>query len=127
MQGGVALHIQFAELPVVDQERAKKFYTAHFNCQLTADQPMGHDGWRWVELKFAGAETALHFVRRKEDAPADTPVLVLVEEDVEASVRTLKSQGVKIITEPHQSPWLSGRIVAEFQDSEGNRMMIGSK
>lgn len=88
MQKGVEMHIQFAELLVVDQERVKKFDTAHFDCRLAADQPMGHDGWRWVELKFAGAETALHFVRRKEDAPADTPVLVLVEEDVEATVRT---------------------------------------
>jgi uncharacterized glyoxalase superfamily protein PhnB len=55
----------------------------------------------------------------KKDAPADTPVLVLVEENVEATVRTLKSQGVKIITQPHRAPWMSGRIVAEFQDNEG--------
>ena len=111
---------------MVDQERAKKFYTRYFDCRVTADQPMSRDGWRWVELKFAGADTA-RLGRRKEDAPADTPVLVLVEENVAATVRTLKSQGVKIITEPHRAPWMSGRIVAEFQDSEGNRMMIGSK
>lgn len=121
------MHIQFAEIPLVHQARARKFYTAHFDCRFMADQPMGHDGWQWVELKCPGAETALHFVRRKEDAPAYTPVLGLVEEDTEASVRTLKSQGVKIITEPHRDPWLSGRIIAEFRDSEANRMMISSK
>jgi hypothetical protein len=42
-------------------------------------------------------------------------------------VRTLKSEGVKIVTEPHRPPWQPGRMVGEFQDSEGNRMMIGSK
>ena len=65
------MHIQFAELPVFDQDRAKKFYTDHFGCQVAADAPMGKDGWRWIELKFAGAETALHFVRRKDEAPSE--------------------------------------------------------
>ena len=46
------MHIQFAELPVFDQDRAKKFYTDHFDCRVAADEPMGKDGWRWIELKF---------------------------------------------------------------------------
>lgn len=121
------MHIQFAELPVFDQERAKKFYTDHFDCQVAADEPMGKDGWRWIELKFAGAETALHFLRRRDDAPSDEPVLVLVDNDVVATVKTLKSKGVDIITEPQEAPWQPGRIVAEFRDSEGNRMVIGSR
>jgi predicted enzyme related to lactoylglutathione lyase len=121
------VHIQFAELPVLDQERAKKFYTEHFNCQVAADQPMGQDGWRWIKLKFKDADTALHFVRRKNDAPEDTPVLVLVDDDVEATVRALKSKSVKIVTELRRPPWQPGRVVAEFQDSEGRRMMIGNK
>jgi hypothetical protein len=84
-----------------------------------ADQPMSREGWRWVELKFAGADMAPHLVRRKEDAPADTLVFVSVEENVWATVSTLKSQGVKIITQPHRASLMSGHIVAEFQDSEG--------
>lgn len=58
------MHIQFAELPVFNQ-LAKKFYTEHFDCQVAAVKPLGNDGWRWIELKFAGAETALHFVRQQ--------------------------------------------------------------
>jgi predicted enzyme related to lactoylglutathione lyase len=121
------MHIQFAELPVFDQERAKKFYTEHLNCQVAADAPMSKDGWRWIELKFAGAQTALHFVRRKDDAPSEEPVMVLVDNDVETTVRTLKTQGVEIITEPQEAPWQPGRTVAEFRDSEGNRMVLGSR
>lgn len=121
------MHIQFAELPVFDQDRAKKFYTDHFGCEVAADAPMGKDGWRWIELKFPGAETALHFVRRNDDAPSAEPVLVLVDDDVEATVKFLKSKGVEIITEPQEAPWQPGRTVAEFRDSEGNRMVIGSR
>jgi predicted enzyme related to lactoylglutathione lyase len=121
------MHIQFAELPVFDQERARKFYTENLGCQVAADAPMGKDGWRWIELKFAGAETALHFLRRNDDAPSAEPVLVLVDDDVAATVETLRSKGVEIITEPQEAPWQPGRTVAEFRDSEGNRMVIGSK
>ena len=121
------MHIQFAELPVFDQDRAKKFYTDHFGCEVAADEPMGKNGWRWIELKFAGAETALHFHRRKDDTPSEEPVMVLVDDNVEATVAALKAGGVEIITEPQEAPWQPGRTVAEFRDSEGNRIVIGSR
>lgn len=120
------MHIQFAELPVFDQDRAKQFYADHFGCETIADAPMGEDGWRWIELKFPGAETALHFNRRKDETPSAEPVMVLVDGNVEATVKKLKSHGVEIITEPQQAPWQPGRTIAEFRDSEGNRMVLGS-
>ena len=55
------------------------------------------------------------------------PVLVLVDNDVEATIAALKSRGVEIVTEPQEAPWQPGRTVAEFRDSEGNRMVIASK
>ncbi len=121
------MHIQFSELPVFDQDRAKTFYTNHFGCEVRADAPMGNDGWRWIELEFAGAETALHFVRRKDDAPSDEPVMVLVDDDVEGTVAALRAGGVEILTEPQEAPWQPGRTIAEFRDGEGNRLVIGSK
>jgi predicted enzyme related to lactoylglutathione lyase len=121
------MHIQFTELPLRDQERAKRFYVDHFCCEVTADAPMGKDGWRWIELKFAGAETALHRVRLTEESAFDGPVLVLVDDDVAATIQRLRSKGVEILTEPQQPSWQPGRTVAEFRDSEGNRMMVGSR
>ena len=120
------MHVQFAELPVSDQDRAKDFYTRHFRCEVVADVPMGRDGWRWIELKLPGATTTLHFLRRKDDAPTDEPVLVFVEDDVEGSVRALRAGGVEILKEPAEAPFQKGRIVAEFRDSEGNRLVLGS-
>lgn len=120
------MHIQFAELPVFNQDRAKKFYIDHFGCAIVADVPMGANGWRWIELKFAGSETNLHFVKRADDEPADQPVMVLVDDNVAGTAGTLKSKGVEIITEPQAAPYDPGRTVAEFRDSEGNRLVISS-
>ena len=120
------MHIQFAELPVADQDRAKQFYVDALGCEVAADTPMGPDGWRWIELRLPGAVTNLHFLRRADDRPSDAPVLVLVDDDVHGTVAALKARGVEIITEPAEAPWQPGRIVAEFRDSEGNRMVIGS-
>lgn len=121
------MHIQFAELPVFDQERAKKFYVEQLGCEVAADSPMGEGGWRWIELRLPGAETCLHFIRRADENPADEPVLVLVDDDVRAAVEALRARGVEIVTEPQEAPWEPGRTVAEFRDSEGNRMVIGSR
>ena len=88
---------------------------------------MGEDGWRWIEMGFDGADTALHFARRKDDAPCDEPVLVLVDDHVEETVAKLRSAGVEIITEPQDAPWQPGRTIAEFRDCEGNRLVIGSR
>lgn len=120
------MHIQFAELPVFDQDRAIAFYVDNLGCEVASDAPMGADGWRWVELKFPGARTALHFLRRPDDKPSAEPVLVLVEPDVPGTIEKLRASGVEIITEPSEAPWQPGRTVAEFRDSEGNRMVIGS-
>ena len=38
------MYIQFAELPVTDQDRAKAFYVEMLDCEVAADAPMGDDG-----------------------------------------------------------------------------------
>ena len=121
------MHIQFAELPVFDQDRAKAFYVEKLGCGVGADVPMGAaDGWRWVELTLSGAQTALHFTRRRHEHPSQDPVMVLVDDDVPATVDALREKGVEIITEPGPAPYDPGRTIAEFRDSEGNRMIVSS-
>lgn len=121
------MHLQFAELPVFDQDRAVAFYTEHLGCTVRADSPMGDDGWRWIELVFPGADTALHFIWREDDAPSTGPVLVLVTDDVEDTVQALRDRGVPILAEPAEPPFQPGHIAAAFQDSEGNQMMVVSR
>jgi predicted enzyme related to lactoylglutathione lyase len=50
-----------------------------------------------------------------------------VDDDVEATVERLRSRGVEILFEPQRAPWQPGGTVAEFRDSEGNRIVIGSR
>ena len=118
------MHIQFAELPVFDQDRAKAFYVDHLGCQVVADVPMGDGGWRWIELGFTGAQTHLHFLPRENDELSADPVLVLLEADVPATVEALRAGGVVITSEPQSTPWAPGGLAAEFRDSEGNRIVL---
>ena len=121
------MHIQYAELPVFDQDRAQSFYVEHFGCRVVADQPMGQNEWRWIELRFEGADTTLHFLRRKDEMPSTEPVLVLVDDDVEGTIAALQSKGVEIITRPQAARWQPTRMIGEFRDSEGNRIVLGSR
>jgi len=78
---------------------------------------MNKDGWRWLELTFPGAETDLHFLRRADKTPFKDPVLVLGE-DVEATVQELASNGVTIVTKPGPGPLQSAK---NGRDDRGQR------
>jgi predicted enzyme related to lactoylglutathione lyase len=123
------MHIQFAELPVSDQDRAKAFYVRHFGCVEVADMPLGSpDGWRWIELGFAGSQTHLHFHRRdRMHLVEGEPVMVLIDPNLAETVARLRDAGVEIVTEPGPAPYDPGLTTAEFRDSEGNRMVLSSK
>ena len=121
------MHIQFAELPVFDQHRAKSFYVEHFGCHVAADQSIELNGGRWTVLKFEDSETTLHFLRRKDEIPSAEPVLMLVDDDVEGTITALQSKGVEIITRLPAAPWRPSRMIAEFRDSEDNRMILSSR
>jgi extradiol dioxygenase family protein len=83
------MFVAFAELPVSDQHRARAFYAERLGCDVVADAPMGAGAWRWIELGFPGAQTALHFVRRQNEAPSEGPVLVFMVDDLRSTVREL--------------------------------------
>jgi predicted enzyme related to lactoylglutathione lyase len=120
------MHVKFAPLPVFDQQRAIAFYTKHLGCKVVVDKSYKDDGWRWIELGFEGADTSLQFEQRSNDMPSAAPILVLVDRNVDEVVAALRAQGVEIITEPQEAPWDKGRRFAEFRDSEGNRIVIGT-
>jgi catechol 2,3-dioxygenase-like lactoylglutathione lyase family enzyme len=123
------MHIQFAELPVTDQDRAKDFYIRHLGCTEVSDMPIGaDDGWRWLELAFPGSETHLHFHRRdRMHLVEGEPVMVLIDSDVAGTIERLRSEGVEIVSEPGPAPYDPSLTTAEFRDSEGNRMVVSRR
>ena len=121
------MFVQFAELPVFDQDRAKAFYVDKLGCEVVADAAMGPSDWRWIEVRFPGAQTSLHFVCRQDDAPSKGPVLVFLADDLKAEVQELTAKGVQIVKDVAPAPYDPRRQVAEIDDSEGNRIVLSSR
>lgn len=122
---GMLRYIKFAELPVEDQERALAFYTEKLGLEVIKDAPY-QDGWRWIELSQPGAQTHLLLTRRTEGAAEDAPRLVWIVDSVEEVHRALVDKGIVFTQPPTQAPWNPDQIFAQFRDSEGNGIVIGT-
>lgn len=121
------MFIRFAELPVVDQDRAAAFYTEKLGMRLAEDRPYEED-WRWITLEIPGARTKVLLTRKADgESRNGAPSLVLTVDDVHALCRELNEKGVEFTTEPQTAPWDEGEVYAVLRDSEGNLVMIGTK
>ncbi|AZT85741.1 glyoxalase [Marinobacter sp. NP-4(2019)] len=117
--------VKFAELPVMDQDRALRFYTEKIGLKVAQDAPyMGE--WRWIELEIPGAETRIMFTKRQDEGNEDTPRLVLIADSVDAMYQELNKKGVHFTKPPTTAPWNPSETFAQFRDSEGNGIVIGS-
>ena len=79
-----------------------------------------------VGIYFLSRGPSVADTQQTADTPGEEPVMVLIDDDVAGTIARLKAAGVTIVTEPGEAPWEPGRTVAEFRDSEGNRMVLGS-
>lgn len=118
-------HVKFVELPVVDLDRAIRFYTERLGLRLVQDRAYSGD-WRWVELEVNGAATRILLVRREGEPRAGVPSLILVADDVHATCEALADKGLRFIQPPQAAPWSPDEIFALLDDGEGNSIMIGS-
>lgn len=118
-------HVKFAELPVVDQDRAVKFYTENLGLRVARDSSYG-EAWRWIELEIPGAATRILLTPKTDDARRDVPSMILVAGDIKISCEALRKKGVALTQEPTEAPWNPGQIYALFRDSEDNIIMLGS-
>lgn len=117
--------VKFAELPVADQDRAVRFYTEQVGLRVAQDSPY-KDGWRWIELEVPGAETRIMLIPQQGAVQVDTPRLVFIADDVDATYQELTRKGVVFTKEPADAPWNPGQRFAQFRDSEGNGIVISS-
>lgn len=117
--------VKFAELPVTDQDRALRFYTEKVGLRV-AEAVAYTDEWRWIELEIPGADTRILFTRRQDGIKEDAPRLVLVADSVDATYQELTRKGVHFTKPPTRAPWNPDETYAQFRDSEGNGVVIGS-
>lgn len=120
------MFVQFAELPVLNQDRAKAFYMKNFDMSARADMPIHADGWRWIELVPPGAHTSIHFVRQAAHTHSEFPVLSLIEVHIDQAYQRLVAAGVEIMTAPAPAFWNPTQRAMELRDSEGNRIILST-
>jgi catechol 2,3-dioxygenase-like lactoylglutathione lyase family enzyme len=87
-------------VPVSDQERAIAFYTETLGFEKRADVPFG-EGYRWVEVAPAGAETTIAIVPPPPGQPTggmQTGIGLHVD-DIDAIHADLKAAGVDVDAE----------------------------
>jgi catechol 2,3-dioxygenase-like lactoylglutathione lyase family enzyme len=109
---------------VADQERAVEFYVDTLGFEKRADVPFGN-GYRWIEVAPAGADTAIAIMPPPEGQPAgDTQTGIgLATDDIDADHADLKARGVDVDDEVSRM----GDPVPPlfwFRDPDGNTLMV---
>jgi catechol 2,3-dioxygenase-like lactoylglutathione lyase family enzyme len=116
---------------VLDQDRARAFYTEKLGFEVTTDADMG-GGARWLTVQ-APKQSDLHLVLANPGPPMlsedDAKVIrdlvakgsigggVMRTDDVRATYQELKAKGVEFLQEPADRPY---GIEAVFRDDSGN-------
>jgi catechol 2,3-dioxygenase-like lactoylglutathione lyase family enzyme len=111
-------------IPVTDQERAIEFYVETLGFEKRTDVPFG-DGYRWVEVAPAGAETTIAVVPPPPGKPVGNVEtgIALNTDDVDADHAELKARGVDVDAEVSRM----GDPVPPmfwFRDPDGNTLMV---
>lgn len=113
-------------LPVVDLDRAKKFYTEKLGLKVTAEDPSPG------AMLQAGKGTAIYLYQRAA-TKADHTVAGFMVDDVKAAVEELKAKGIKF--EDYDLPGIKTvdgiatmgpYTAAWFKDTEGNILNIAN-
>jgi catechol 2,3-dioxygenase-like lactoylglutathione lyase family enzyme len=111
-------------IPVTDQERSIEFYVDTLGFEKRADVPFGN-GYRWVEVAPAGADTTIAIVPPPEgqDAGDRQTGIGLQTDDIDAVHADLKARGVDVDDEVSRM----GDPVPPllwFRDPDGNVLMV---
>ena len=112
-------------IPVGDQDRMIQFYAETVGLEKRVDVPFGN-GYRWVEVGPAGADTTIALAPPPEGAPAPgkrETGISLHAEDIDAYHAQLKAAGADVDAEVSR---MGGPVppLFWFRDPEGNSLMV---
>ena len=111
-------------IPAGDQDRLLEFYTGTLGFETRADVPFGN-GYRWVEVAPAGAETTIAIAPPPEGRPTGNREtgIGLYTEDIDALHAELRDAGVDVDAEVGR---MGDPVPPLFwlRDPEGNTLMV---
>lgn len=113
--------IEVVSIPVLDQDRAKEFYSQMLDFSVDLDAPF-EEGMRWVQLTPPGGGPSISLITWLQAmSPGSLQDLYLACQDIGATYQALQQRGVQFTDEPFDSPF--GRFV-HFQDPDGNGWVL---
>jgi catechol 2,3-dioxygenase-like lactoylglutathione lyase family enzyme len=111
-------------VPVADADRAVSFYVEKLGLEKRVDVPFGN-GYRWIEVAPAGAETTIALAPPPEGKPSGNVEtgIGLYTDEIDAYHSDLKAAGVDVDPEVSR---MGGPVPPLFwlRDPEGNTLMV---
>jgi catechol 2,3-dioxygenase-like lactoylglutathione lyase family enzyme len=116
--------IKFASVPVRDQDRALEFYTKKLGFRVITDSPF-NETQRWIELGLPRADTKLVLFTGpgQEQMIGGFMNVTFTADDVEATAKEMKANGVEFVQDPQKADWGTAAI---FKDADGNRFVLST-
>ena len=110
--------VKFVTILVRDQDLALEFYTKKLGMRVITNRPHD-DGRRWIELGIPRADTKVVLFTGDDQAPmiGGFTNITFVADDVEATAREMKAQGVEFVQDPQKADWGTAEV---FKDQDGN-------
>jgi catechol 2,3-dioxygenase-like lactoylglutathione lyase family enzyme len=113
--------IRTVGIPVVDQDRALKFYAETLGFETRLDVPM-RGGSRWIEMAPPGVAVSVALVRSHDGLPAGVETGIrFTSDDADAVHAALRSRGVDA---DDVLRWPGVPSMFAFRDQDGNRLEI---
>jgi catechol 2,3-dioxygenase-like lactoylglutathione lyase family enzyme len=116
--------IKFVSIPVRDQDVSLRFFTEKLGLKVATDQPFSATQ-RWIELMIPGAETRLVLFTPDgfEDRIGGFQPISFWCNDVFATAKAMREQGVDFAKEPKKENWGTSAV---FKDPDGNQFVLSS-
>ncbi len=111
------------EIPADDLKRAKKFYESAFGWSLDPVKGMDYTLVRTTEVDDKGVpkeKAVINGGMMKRQKPIEHPVITIVVDDLDASIKKIEKLGGKMAQKKMPVPGMG--FSAYFIDSEGNLM-----
>lgn len=116
--------VRLATIFVNDQDAAYDFWVNKVGFEVQSDVTMA-DGYRWLEVRPSGAETAVAVAKAYPDQETAVGVftnIIFTTTDIDKTYQTLLKNGVHFKEKPALQPW--GNKQAQFADSDGNLFLL---